>query len=89
LTLVKELTVSTSLIGLQSLERGLGDLLDVLRPTIKAELLPLGTKLESKLGGARARARGLVPTVPGVFLYYPRQRQLPAALAALIETLRL
>lgn len=26
---------------------------------------------------------------PGFFLYYPRQRQLPAALAALIETLRL
>jgi len=26
---------------------------------------------------------------PGFFLYYPRQRQLPAALSALIETLRL
>src|SRR2546430_9066981 len=30
-----------------------------------------------------------VPPFPGFFLYYPRQRQLPAALAALIETLRL
>src|SRR2546426_12243893 len=29
------------------------------------------------------------PPFPGVFLYYPRQRQLPAALSALIETLRL
>ncbi len=28
------------------------------------------------------------PPFPGFFLYYPRQRQLPAALAALIETLR-
>ncbi len=29
------------------------------------------------------------PPFPGFFLYYPRQRQLPAPLAALIETLRL
>jgi len=29
------------------------------------------------------------PPFPGFFLYHPRQRQLPAALAALIETLRL
>src|SRR6266700_4443870 len=29
------------------------------------------------------------PPFPGFFLYYPRQRQLPAALAALIEALRL
>ena len=29
------------------------------------------------------------PPFPGFFLYYPRQRQLPAALAALVETLRL
>jgi len=29
------------------------------------------------------------PPFPGFFLYYPRQRQLPAALSALIETLRL
>lgn len=29
------------------------------------------------------------PPFPGFFLYYPRQRHLPAALAALIETLRL
>ena len=28
------------------------------------------------------------PPFPGFFLYYPRQRQLPAALAAVIETLR-
>jgi DNA-binding transcriptional LysR family regulator len=28
------------------------------------------------------------PPFPGFFLYYPRQRRLPAALAALIETLR-
>ena len=28
------------------------------------------------------------PPFAGFFLYYPRQRQLPAALAALIETLR-
>jgi DNA-binding transcriptional LysR family regulator len=28
------------------------------------------------------------PPFPGFFLYYPRQRQLQAALAALIETLR-
>src|SRR2546425_4308889 len=28
------------------------------------------------------------PPFPGFFLYYPRQQQLPAALAALIETLR-
>ena len=28
------------------------------------------------------------PPFPGFFLYYPSQRQLPAALAALIETLR-
>src|SRR5438093_893478 len=29
------------------------------------------------------------PPFPGFFLYYPRQRQLPAALAALIEELRM
>jgi len=29
------------------------------------------------------------PPFPGFFLYYPRQRQLSAALSALIETLRL
>jgi hypothetical protein len=28
----------------------------------------------------------LVPAVPGFFLYYPSQRQQPAALLALIET---
>jgi len=30
---------------------------------------------------------GLVPTVSGFGLYYPRRRQQPAALAALVETL--
>ncbi len=29
--------------------------------------------------GARAHARGLCPLFPGFFLYYPMQRQLPAA----------
>jgi DNA-binding transcriptional LysR family regulator len=29
------------------------------------------------------------PPFPGYFLYYPSRRQQPAALAALIETLRL
>jgi DNA-binding transcriptional LysR family regulator len=29
------------------------------------------------------------PPFPGFFLYYPSQRQLPAALSAVIETLRL
>jgi DNA-binding transcriptional LysR family regulator len=29
------------------------------------------------------------PPFPGFFLYYPSRRQLPAALSALIETLRL
>ena len=28
------------------------------------------------------------PPFPGYFLYYPRRRQQPAALSALIETLR-
>jgi hypothetical protein len=40
-------------IGLESLERGLGDLLDVLWPTIQAHPTPLslGIKFESELGG--------------------------------------
>jgi DNA-binding transcriptional LysR family regulator len=29
------------------------------------------------------------PAFPGFYLYYPSRRQVPAALAALIETLRL
>jgi DNA-binding transcriptional LysR family regulator len=29
------------------------------------------------------------PPFPGFFLYYPSQRQLPAALSALVDTLRL
>jgi DNA-binding transcriptional LysR family regulator len=29
------------------------------------------------------------PPFPGFFLYYPSRRQQPAALAALVETLRL
>jgi hypothetical protein len=38
-------------IDLKSLERGLGDLLDMLWPTIHAHLLPLGTKFEPEFGG--------------------------------------
>jgi len=41
-------------------------------------------------GGALVRVlEDWCPPYPGFFLYYPRQRQLPGALAALIETLRL
>ena len=36
---------------------------------------------------AGARVGGLVPAVSGFGLYYPRRRQQPAALAALVETL--
>jgi hypothetical protein len=35
--------------------------------------------------GTGARARGLVPAVPGFFLYYPSRRQQPAALSALVD----
>src|SRR2546428_11699712 len=38
-------------VGLEALERGLGHLLEVLRPTIQAQPLPLGTKFEPELGG--------------------------------------
>src|SRR6266516_4996955 len=38
-------------IDLQSLERALGNLLDVLWPTILAQLLPIGTKFEPEFGG--------------------------------------
>ena len=33
--------------------------------------------------------RTRVPPFPGFYLYYPSRRQLPAALSALVETLRL
>src|SRR5712692_9009500 len=35
-------------IGLESLERRFGDLLHVLRPAIRADLLPFGTKFETE-----------------------------------------
>jgi len=38
-------------IDLESLERAVSDRLDVLRPTIQADLLPLGTELETEFGG--------------------------------------
>src|SRR6266567_8533353 len=38
-------------IDLESLERAVSDLLDVLRPTVQADLLPLGTELETEFGG--------------------------------------
>ena len=49
--------VNTVLIGqvdcldLKSLKRAFGNLFDVLWPTIRAHLLPLGTKFEPELGG--------------------------------------
>ena len=38
-------------IGLESLKRRFGDLLDVLRPAIRADLPPVGTKFETEFGG--------------------------------------
>ena len=38
-------------VGLEPLQRGLGDLLDVLRPAVEAGLLPVGLDLEAELGG--------------------------------------
>jgi hypothetical protein len=38
-------------LDLESLERGLSDLLDMLWPTIHAHLLPIGTKFEPEFGG--------------------------------------
>jgi DNA-binding transcriptional LysR family regulator len=37
----------------------------------------------------RAAAQIWCPPFPGYFLYYPSRRQQPAALSALIDTLRL
>src|SRR5260370_40224350 len=45
--LIEEIDV----VGLQSLERRFGDLLDVLGPAIHAELLAVGTKFETEFGG--------------------------------------
>jgi len=45
--LIEEIDV----VGLQSLERRFGNLLDVLRPAIGADLLPVGIKFETELGG--------------------------------------
>src|SRR6266404_1703308 len=44
--LIEEIDV----VGVQSLERGFGHLLDVLGPTIHAHLLSLGTKFEAEFG---------------------------------------
>ena len=56
-------------------------------PTVVSTLVPNGAFLAS---GELVRVlEDWCPPFPGFFLYYPRQRQLPAALAALIETLRL
>jgi DNA-binding transcriptional LysR family regulator len=55
----------------------------------------IGTAMEETLKGQIAEGRlvqilrGWCPTFPGYFLYYPSRRNQPAALAALIETLRI
>jgi DNA-binding transcriptional LysR family regulator len=55
----------------------------------------IGTAMEETLKGLIAEGRlvqilrGWCPTFPGYFLYYPSRRNQPAALAALIETLRI
>jgi DNA-binding transcriptional LysR family regulator len=55
----------------------------------------IGTAMEETLKGLIAERRlvqilrGWCPTFPGYFLYYPSRRNQPAALAALIETLRI
>lgn len=55
----------------------------------------IGTAMESSLLGLIAEGRLVqvlrdwCPSFPGYFLYYPSRRNQPAALAALIETLRL
>jgi DNA-binding transcriptional LysR family regulator len=57
--------------------------------------LGIGTAMENPLAEAIARGRLVqvlkewCPTFPGYFLYYPSRRNQPAALAALINTLRL
>ena len=55
----------------------------------------LGTAMEETLTGLIAEGRLIqvlrdwCPAFPGYFLYYPSRRNQPAALAALIDTLRL
>ncbi|HEY9713908.1 MAG TPA: LysR family transcriptional regulator [Chroococcales cyanobacterium] len=55
----------------------------------------IGTAMEKSLAGLIAKGRLIqvlkdwCPTFPGYFLYYPSRRNQPAALAALISTLRL
>ena len=55
----------------------------------------IGTAMEETLGGLIAKRRLVqvlrdwCPSFPGYFLYYPSRRNQPAALAALIEILRL
>jgi DNA-binding transcriptional LysR family regulator len=55
----------------------------------------IGTAMEETLKGLIAEGhlvqilRGGCPTFPGYFLYYPSRRNQPAALVALIETLRI
>jgi DNA-binding transcriptional LysR family regulator len=55
----------------------------------------IGTALEESLAEMIAKGRLIqvltewCPTFPGYFLYYPSRRNQPAALAALINTLRL
>lgn len=55
----------------------------------------IGTAMEDKLTGLISKGRLIqvlkdwCPTFPGYFLYYPSRRHQPAALAALIDTLRL
>jgi DNA-binding transcriptional LysR family regulator len=55
----------------------------------------IGTAMERPLADTIAKGRLIqvlkdwCPTFPGYFLYYPSRRNQPAALAALINTLRL
>jgi len=55
----------------------------------------IATTLEQPLSAMIAKGRLVqvlrdwCPTFPGYFLYYPSRRNQPAALAALINTLRL
>ena len=57
--------------------------------------LGIGTAIEERLAETIAKGRLIqvlkdwCPTFPGYFLYYPSRRNQPAALAALINTLRL
>lgn len=57
--------------------------------------LPIGTAMEETLKDMISEGRLIqvlkdwCPTFPGYFLYYPSRRNQPAALSALIDTLRL